>query len=174
MKFIYKPKKCSSSKKVSFACPLVQTMGEKTPSVVRLTDFSCQLLQTCQPFPVVRSDPMRDELFILPALVGHPTKGARILEMLSEAEGLQGGWQASPVAAQEEPMEAEADVLEESEIQRGEVALETVEETPFAASNPFPSNTLVVQQVSNTENELVNGAIVTTSPEDNEINDLSS
>jgi len=86
----------------------------------------------------------------------------------------RGGWQASPVTAQEEPMEAEADVLEESEIQRGEVALETVEETPFAASNPFPSNTQVVQQVSNTENELVNGAIVTTSPEDNEINDLSS
>lgn len=86
----------------------------------------------------------------------------------------QGGWQASPVTAQEETMEAEADVLEESEIQRGEVALETVEETPFVASNPFPSNAQVVQQVSNTENELVNGAIVTTSPEDNEINDLSS
>ncbi|XP_039772050.1 uncharacterized protein LOC120640263 [Panicum virgatum] len=130
-KFIYKPKKCSSSKKVSFACPLVQTMG-------------------------------------------HPTKEARILEMLSEAEGLQGGWQASLVAAQEEPMEAEADVLEEGEIQRGEVALETVEEVPFAARNPLPSNTQVVQQVSEIENKLVNGAIVTTSPEDNEINDLSS
>ena len=58
--------------------------------------------------------------------------------MLSEAEGLQGGWQASPVAAQEDPME-------EGEIQRGEVALETVEEVPFAASNPLPSNTQVVQ-----------------------------
>ena len=78
-------------------------------------------------------------------MMGHPTKEARILEMLSEAEGLQGGWQASPVAAQEDPMEAEADVLEEGEIQRGEVALETVEEVPFAASNPLPSNTQVVQ-----------------------------
>ena len=73
----------------------------------------------------------------------------------------RGGWQASPVTAQEEPMEAEADVLEDGEIQRGEVALETVEETPFAASNPFPSNTQVMQQVSEIENELVNGAIVT-------------
>jgi len=96
------------------------------------------------------SNQMRDELFILPALVGHPNKEAKILEMLSEAEGLRGGWQASPVAAQEEPMEAEADMLEEGEIQRGEVALETVEEASFAPSNLFPSNTQVVQQVSET------------------------
>lgn len=71
-------------------------------------------------------------------------------------------------------MEAEAEVLEEGEIQRGDVALETVEEAPVAASNPFPINTQVVQQVSEIENDLISGAVVTTSPEDNEINDLTS
>jgi len=176
-KFVYKPKKCSSIKRVSFAYPLSQMMGEQTSSDVSLTDFSCQLLQTSQPISVVRSDPMRDELSILPVFVGHPTKEARILEMLSEAGGERGGWHASPVAspfaAQENPMEAE-EVPEEGEIQREEEAGEAVEEAPFAARSPSPSNTQVVQQVSEIENNLINGAVVSTSPEDNEINDLTS
>jgi len=52
---------------------------------------------------------------------------------------------ASPFAAQENPMEAE-EVPEEGEIQREEEAGEAVEEAPFAARSPSPSNTQVVQQ----------------------------
>ncbi|CAN6374717.1 unnamed protein product [Urochloa humidicola] len=93
-------KKAASGKKVSFANPLVQVMGQCRQS----TDQSSFLVVDV---PSARQtawfDPMLEETLIDPNYVGNPSKERRILDMLGAAPG----WcPASPSPMDEARMEA--------------------------------------------------------------------